>query len=250
MRIREQVLSALMLLTCSVQICAEESPAVQPRRVVGSVYGKVVTAADVGLTAPIDPAVQFDSRDQARWELMQRIVKTFGMPIVDRFVKQQKIEATADEIEAFKASTRERNERALREGEDRLAEVKAALATSDPTDEERGKLQEEQQMLERSLSARRDGANVDSPEVARHFIVAWKTERELHRAYGGRVIFQQFGPEALDARRRLFEKAEKNGDLKLDDAGVRCMFYYYANMKHIVGDAKVLEHPWFLGKAR
>ena len=82
--------------------------------------------------------------------------------------------------------------------------------------------------------------------IARTFIVAWKIERELHRAYGGRVIFQQFGPEALDARRLLYETAEKNGDLKFDDPGVRHLFYYYANMRHVVVDAKALEKPWFL----
>jgi hypothetical protein len=83
--------------------------------------------------------------------------------------------------------------------------------------------------------------------LARTFILNWKTERELHRKYGGRIIFQQFGLEALDARRRLFEEAEKTADLKFDDPGVRHLFYYYANMRHsVTGDAKALETPWFL----
>ena len=87
----------------------------------------------------------------------------------------------------------------------------------------------------------------DMPEeVARALIVTWKTERELHRVYGGRVIFQQAGPEALDARRRLFEQAEKEGDIEFADAGVRHLFYYYANMEHTVIDEKALERPWFL----
>ena len=60
------------------------------------------------------------------------------------------------------------------------------------------------------------------------------------------MIFQQMGPEALDGRRRLFEEAENNGDIKFDDVGVRHLFYYYANMRHTVIDEKALEQPWFL----
>jgi hypothetical protein len=44
----------------------------------------------------------------------------------------------------------------------------------------------------------------------------------------------------------LFEQAEKEGELKFNDAGVRHLFYYYANMRHTVVDKKALERPWFL----
>ena len=46
--------------------------------------------------------------------------------------------------------------------------------------------------------------------MARQFIVPWKIERELHRTYGGRVIFQQAGPEALDARMTSFAETIKS----------------------------------------
>jgi hypothetical protein len=63
------------------------------------------------------------------------------------------------------------------------------------------------------------------------------------------VIFQQAGPEALDARRRLFEEAEMNGDLAFDHVGVRHMFYYYyTHMKHTEIDEEALERPWFFGE--
>jgi hypothetical protein len=238
-----------MVLALTVaSIRAEEPPSTQANRTVGSVYGKAVTAADIGLTAPVDTAVRFDARNKQLWEQMGRITRAFGKPVADRFVKERKIDATADEIEAFKRSSRIGRERVLRESEAHLAKVKADLAAPNLPAEERSKLQKEVATLEKGQALRRDAANRDVPEaIARTFIVAWKTERELHRAYGGRVIFQQFGPEALDARRLLYEEAEKNGDLKFDDPGVRHMFYYYANMRHVEGDAKALEQPWFLG---
>jgi cell division septum initiation protein DivIVA len=234
------------LIVASIR--AEEPPSTPSNRKVGSVYGKAVTAAEIGLTATIDAAVQFDARDAARWQQMQRIARVFGKPIADRFVKERKIDATTDEIEAFKRNSQTGRERRLRETEEQLAKFKADLRAPNLTKEKRNKLQEEVATLERQLPARRDSTHRDVPEaIARTFIVSWKIERELYRAYGGRVIFQQFGPEALDARRLLYEEAERNGDLKFDDPGVRHMFYYYANMRHVVTDAKALENPWFLG---
>jgi hypothetical protein len=177
---------------------AEERLAAPPSRTIGSVYGKAITASDVDLTGPIDPALKFDSRDKARWELMGRIVDAFGTPIVDRFVERQQLKVSADEIEQFRSEVGDRFE----------------------------------------------GENLE--EAARMCILPWKIERELHRVHGGRVIFQQFGAEALDGRRRLFEDAEKNGDLKFDDADVRHLFYYYYSMKHYSAGKGALDRPWFL----
>ena len=243
---------ALMLLAPAVlaflpPLAAEEPPQPPASRTVGSVYGKAVTAADVGLTGPIDPDVRFDARDTAQWEQMGRIMRTFGGPIVERFVKRQKIEATAEEIKKFQINFRKSNERNVRQWKERLVELKKELAAPDLSDKDQAKLVEERAMYEKLVAESRQRPAKDVPEeLARRFIVAWKTERELQRVYGGRVIFQQAGPEALDARRRLFEEAEKKGDLKFDDAGVRHLFYYYANMKHTVIDEKALGRPWFL----
>ena len=247
MRIRALMLLAPTLFTFLALPSADEPLKSPPSRTVGSVYGKAVTAADIGLTAPIDPAVQFDSRDTARWELMGRIMTTFGGPVVDRFVKRRKIEATVDEIEKFKSNSRKMNERNVRKWEARLLELKKELAAPNLSNEDKAKLETERAMYEKSMAAMREPRAADVPEdLARMFIVAWKTERELQRVYGGRVIFQQAGPEALDARCRLFEQAEKDGDIKFGDAGVRHLFYYYANMRHTVIDEKALERPWFL----
>ncbi|MEX2317505.1 MAG: hypothetical protein WD669_10170 [Pirellulales bacterium] len=237
----------LLTLICSVPVKAQALAAAPAGRTVGSVLGKAVTAAGIGLTGPIDTSVKFNATDKARWELLGRIAKEFSQPVVERFVKQQKIDATADELAKVTAALRKANERSLGESESRLAKVVAALSAPDLPAAERFKLEEERAQIERSLPLLRETAKAAVPEaMARHLIVAWKTERELHRKYGGRVIFQQFGAEALDGRRRLHEEAEKNGDLPFADAGVRHMFYYYANMKHTAVPPEALERPWFM----
>lgn len=243
MRIHVLVLLALTLSVYIAPLSAEESPIIQPSRAVGSVNGNAITAADIGLTAPIDTSLKFDARDTQQWELMGRVAKAFGKPISDRFVKERKIDATEEEIAAFKKTSREQRQKHLRETEDQFEKVKTELVPPNLSSEVRIKLEEKQAMLDRLLPMLRDAAVADVPdELARMFIVARKTERELQRTYGGRMIFQQAGLEALDARRMLYEEAEKNGDLVFDDAGVRhIFFYYYSNMKHSVIDEKALE---------
>ena len=240
------VVSVLGLLA---PLHADPPAAIPGDRSVGSVYGRAITANDIGLTKPVDPAVRFDARDSATWELIGRVLAAFGRPITERFIAEKQIGATADEIAAFRDNSTKRRERQILRTEERLTKVKADLASPDLPEKKKAELEKTQASLEKVLAALRDTSRGPVAEdVARHFIVAWKVERELHRTYGGRVIFQQAGPEALDARRQLFEQAEKNGDLKFQDPGVRHLFYYYANMKHTEADDKALERPWFLEK--
>lgn len=239
------LLSTLILPACLAALHAEETPTPPSNQAVGSVYGKTVTAANIGMTGPIDPTVKFDSRDTERWKLMGRILTAFGKPVSDRFIKQHKIEATAKEIESYKKKWVERFQQHVLEEENQLNELKAELAVPDLPDDKRKELEERQAMFERSLPRLREVAKDGVPEaMARQIIVARKIERELHQTYGGRVIFQQAGPEALDARRLLYEEAEKKGELKFD-AGVRHLFYYYySKMNHTVIDEDILEKMW------
>lgn len=247
MRIHASIFLMAALFAFISPVRAAEPANEAPSRTVGRVFGKIVTAADIGLTAPIDSKVKFDARDDARWSLMERINGAFGGPVLERFVKDRKIKATDEEIDKFKSVSRKSQERTVRRWEERLVELRKKLAVPNLSDTEKAELTEEQSRLTRLLAAYRTPPEADGgDEIARTFIEAWKTERELHRVYGGRVIFQQSGAEALDARRRLFEGAEKKGDIKFDDPGVRHLFYYYSHMEHTAIDEKALEKPSFL----
>lgn len=238
----------LILCATNVNIRADEKPGDSPEVVVGSVYGQEITAKDIGLTAPIDPTLKFDARDLA-WNLMSRISTKFGSPVMERFVNEQKIEATAEEIAKFNRSMRKINEKQILKDAARLTELSKQLESDDLSKEAREKLVIQQKQLTENLKFQQDAPKDPPVEFAKSMILSWKIERELHRKYGGRVIFQQFGCEALDARKKLYEEAEKNGDLKFEDAGVRHMFYYYSNMQHTFVDAKALENAWFLNEA-
>jgi hypothetical protein len=218
------------------------------------VYGKVVDSKDIGLAEAIDTTVKFDARDSARWEQMGRIQQAFGGPVLARFVKEHKIEATADEVKKYQSTSRKNMQRNLRKGEAKVLELKKKLMAPELSNEDKTEVMKELATYEQQVAILREGSAREAPEsIARTVIVAWKTERELFRQYGGRAIFQQFGVEALDASRRMFEEAEKKGDIKFEDHGVRHLFYYYANMEHTFLDkdkaARYFEQPWFLDDA-
>jgi hypothetical protein len=236
----------IVLVACCTSQAVEKIVAGESSRVVGSVYGKPVTAADIELTTAIDRDVKFDARDGEKWDLMGRILTSFGKPVVDRFIEAKRIDATAEEIKACQDRMRQSNQQSVEQMEERLEKVNAELASSTLRDENAAKLEKERTFLENILPTLRHVAKqTPSEEIARQLVVASKIEQALYRTYGGRVIFQQAGPEALDARRRLFEEAEESGDLKFEDAGVHHMFYYYyVNMKHVVISDDAIEQVW------
>ncbi|HWA96921.1 MAG TPA: hypothetical protein VG713_00445 [Pirellulales bacterium] len=240
-----RALLLLAILTFPVpQLRADEPQTIPPERVVGSVLGKPITAGDISLKTAIDVSLKFDARNRAAWDEMGKIVNVFGGPILERFIAEQKIAATPEEIRKFNSTMRKLAIRRRKQDEAQLAETEAELKKEGVDAAAREKLEKQHEQLKRAFAMPlNDGESSD--EVAAMFIQAWKIERALHAKYGGRVIFQQAGIEALDGRRRLFEEAERQGDLKFDDPGVRHLFYYYANMRHLDADAKDLEQPWF-----
>jgi hypothetical protein len=76
-----------------------------------------------------------------------------------------------------------------------------------------------------------------------------KFEQYLYANYGGgRIIHQQFGPEALDARRKLLLELEEKGRFQITDPNLRKLAYdYWERPAHPGGfhtDPRILEFPW------
>lgn len=76
-----------------------------------------------------------------------------------------------------------------------------------------------------------------------------KFEKYLHCNYGGgRIIHQQFGPEALDARRKLLLELEDKGKFQITDPELRKLAYdYWERPSHPGGfhtDHRILMFPW------
>jgi hypothetical protein len=232
---------------------AESQPSSYPtsapvHRSIGRVLDKEIFADEIGVTEPIDPNIRFGADNARMWALMGKVQRAFGMPIAERFIREQKCVATDEEIQRFIHGMRERRQADAKKDASELEKLERQLVAPGLSPDARKDLEEKAAMQRRLLDAhQRPALDEVERKIATQTIAAWKFQRDLYRKYGGRIIFQQFGPEALDGMRELYEDAEQGGDLRFDDSGIRHLFYWYFEMKHTMSDdPRELEHPWFL----
>ena len=64
-------------------------------------------------------------------------------------------------------------------------------------------------------------------EIAAAFIRQWKINRALYQQYGGRIVFQQGGPEPLDAYRKFLEERAARGDFRITNPDLDAGFWRY-----------------------
>jgi hypothetical protein len=64
-------------------------------------------------------------------------------------------------------------------------------------------------------------------DIAGAFILQWKINRALYQQYGGRIIYQQGGPEPLDAYRKFLEERQAAGDFSIDNPALAAEFWRY-----------------------
>jgi heat shock protein HslJ len=63
--------------------------------------------------------------------------------------------------------------------------------------------------------------------MAQSIVRQWKINKALHAQYGGRIVYQQLGPEPLDAYRQFLEEARRNGDFAIADQARADAFWRY-----------------------
>ena len=83
---------------------------------------------------------------------------------------------------------------------------------------------------------------------AQWWVSQWKLQQSLYRNYGGRVIYQQVGPEAIDAMRDFLEEAESKGRFAIYDEQLRSHFWSPYKREtpgvFVPDPKKVFEHSW------
>jgi|GEM_PF-3122945 len=83
----------------------------------------------------------------------------------------------------------------------------------------------------------KDGPVPMNLEFAGGIVRDWKRDVALHRKYGGRVIFQQFGPEPIDAWRKVLEEYEAKKAFVVTDARLKtCVYDYFSFKFYDVGE--------------
>jgi heat shock protein HslJ len=154
--------------------------------------------------------------------------------LTDRFAAAEGITVTKAEIDAFVASTAAALGRVRAEAVARRDALKRELAAGTLPPDRKVQVEREIASAEQLIAdlAPATGAAAAEErqaraEIAAAFIRQWKINGALQRKYGGRIIFQQAGPEPLDATRRFLEAAEAAGDFAIADSALDKPFWSY-----------------------
>jgi hypothetical protein len=234
-------------------------PTSQPHEVVAIVLGQPIYADDVHLsereTRTVATAPAGQVQESVEHERNRLLLGRIGQ-LRDATVAREHLEATPEEIKDFHRRMEELQVENLRRLRSRLTRIEQELVHAGLTDRERSDLEKEQKLTQRflateeKLKSRSSRAATDSPagnKAERWFITHWKFQKWLYDKYGGRVIWQQGGIEALDGMRKWTEDAEKRGDLKFLSPELRKQHFEYFNQdNHFdVKEPHPFDVPWW-----
>ncbi len=182
--------------------------------------------------------------------------------LLEQYAKENKIEPTEAELDAFVQKTEEKqkqlqaefekdrkkltqelkstslNEQEKKEKTARLKTLENILKTTKEVEEETKGMEEQMRSMRRAM--------------AQHFVKSWKINKSLYEKYGGRIIFQQAGVEPLDAYREFLKEQEKKGAFQILNKDYEASFWkYFTNdAMHTFypkdDGAKFMKTPWWL----
>ena len=188
-----------------------------------------------------------------------QVVQRFMVPAMEEYEREkcEAFEMTDDEIRAgvewMEAETKKQggarweqwqaqSKQQKSHVDKRLAEIKSQLDNPATPENER---------LTLKTALRVTALESTHPHAGEVWLIMHrrKFEMYLYRNYGGgRIIHQQLGPEALDARRELLLELEQAGKFQITDPGLRKLaFDYWERPSHPGGfhnDDRLLMFPW------
>ena len=154
-------------------------------------------------------------------------------PLFDAFARSAGIAATDAEIDAWIDAIDRARDADLRSREAHQAEIARRLAQADVSAAEREALVAEHAQNRTFIAELGEPASGDAEaravraDVARAFILQWKTHRALYARYGGRVAGQQGGPEPIDAVRAFLQERRGAGEFEIADPVLEEAFWSY-----------------------
>lgn len=196
--------------------------------------------------------IRTNNPDEMAYVIRQILLQHYG--------EEQGLKATDKEIAQLLKRKQEVMQEDRKAMEARRSELQKALASKTPEDKERQQLEAELKAINQMQQAMKaaDG-RAGTPEsdaaearVARAFIEQWKVNQAMYRKYGGRVIFQQSGPEPLDAYHEFFKAAQQSGEFEILNKEFEQAFWsYYTtdNIHKFIPESEkeqAINTPWWM----
>ena len=230
------------MLTAILCLALAAAATPSPGDVVATLHGKPILRAEANDGRSLFPTI-------------------FGALLED-FARDQKIVISDEEIATYARVVDADMEKARAEWRANIARLELERPAASP--ERQKEIDEEMAMNRRTLdsdakahefvrSLPRSEIERSNRHVYGSTLRAYRINQALYKKYGGRVIFQQFGPEPLDAYRALLRDAEAKGTFKIVDESYREQFFEYFDDKiHTFTDdpkevRRLMTTDWWLG---
>lgn len=215
---------------------------------------KVVTTNNDAIAVVLGKTISIKDKDKLNGLI-------FGT-LLEQYAKENKIEPTETELDTFVKKTEEmRKQQQIKFEKDRkklAAELKSTSLTEKERKEKTARLQTLENRLKSTKEAEDNTKGMEGKmrtmrrNMAHHFVKTWKINKSLYEKYGGRVIFQQAGPEPLDAYREFLKEQEMKGAFQILNKEYEAVFWKYFINDAMHGfyskdeGAKMMKTPWWL----
>ncbi|MBL7214334.1 MAG: hypothetical protein ISS71_01515 [Phycisphaerae bacterium] len=175
--------------------------------------------------------------------------------LFEQYAQEKNIEVTEQDVEQFNTSMLRSMTSQAEKAQKKVNSLQKELQADNLDDAKRSELTNRQALYNSIITrmAESEGHFKSRNTPAERMILIWKLYNRLYEQYGGRVIFQQAGPEPLDAYRKFFEDEQKKGRFEFFNKEAEALFWeYYRNEKihTFYSDEaeakKMMETPWWL----
>jgi len=195
---------------------------------------------------------QFD-----RWLRQNRksILSSYFRVLFERYTQEQGIKVTDTDVEQFNKGMQRIISSRIEKAEKKINSLEKELTADNLDDKKRSELNSRLDIYRKSIERGSVAEKIfkSRNSATEKVIIGWKINNQLYKQYGGRVIFQQAGPEPLDAYRKFFEEQQSKGYFEFYNKEAEELFWdYYRNEKiHTfysdAAEAKsMMDTPWWL----
>ncbi|WP_372368528.1 hypothetical protein [Candidatus Uabimicrobium sp. HlEnr_7] len=166
--------------------------------------------------------------------------------LFSKYVKDNNLTPTKADIKAFYVDNKARQQRLKKEYEQKKQQLLKKLEIA--KDKEKKDIQFKIENIEYEIETQ----NMKVSEwIVSSFIRSWKMNNSMYQKYGGRVIFQQMGPEPLDAYHAFLKDSEKHDNFQIKEKKLKKHFWHYFTFDKMhrfysqEEGKKVMTSPWW-----
>jgi hypothetical protein len=243
---KNHIIGLLPLICLLTGICIGEETAktkqdanqsLSADRVIATVLGKNISSGD------IEPSAETLEKNKGTMSEKQfnqwhkqyqesRLHELIFGSLRKKYAEENRIDANDAEVEEFYKAMKRNMARTAAEWRQARNDLAKQLENPDFNDIRKKEIKSQLDSFDKSIEHMERAFTAPRNGPAQTMIRGWKTNKSLFEKYGGRVIFQQAGPEPLDAYRDFLKEQQAAGNFEIKDKETAALFWnYFTNDK-------------------